>query len=233
MNRFLHYQLRTTDVPAAQAFYSSILGEGVADIELLPKPALERGAPAHWLGHIGVEDVDQAVRAFVERGAMQLGPALPARGGGKVAVFRDPGGAVVALASRAMAEASLPKPQVIWHQLHATNVSRTAAAYCELFGWHVAGQRDHGEHGLHQEFAWRAGDPCVGSAVDVAGRPGVHSHWLFHFQVPSLEVAVAKVRDAGGTVIGPTPLENGDRVAMCEDPQGAAFMLHERSRAAS
>jgi predicted enzyme related to lactoylglutathione lyase len=229
MNRFFHYQLRTTDVPAAKAFYASLLGEGVADIEPLPKQAIEHGAPAHWLGHIGVDDVEQAARAFAERGATQLGPVVPARGGGKVAVFRDPGGAVVALASRTTANHPSPKPDVIWHQLHAGNVSQTASTYCDLFGWHVAGQRDHGEHGVHREFAWGPGDPCIGSAVDVAGRSGVHSHWLFHFQVPSLEAAVAKVRSAGGVVLEPTKLENGDRLAMCEDPQGAAFMLHATS----
>ncbi|RYZ02148.1 MAG: hypothetical protein EOO73_33035 [Myxococcales bacterium] len=233
MNQFFHYQLRTTDVPAAKAFYASILGEGVADIEPLPKQAIERGAPAHWLGHIAVEDFEQAVRAFVDRGAMQLGPVVPARGGGKVAVFRDPGGAVVALASDANGAQGAPKPDVVWHQLLAGNVSQTASTYCDLFGWHVAGQRDHGEHGVHQEFAWRQGDACVGSAVDVAGRAGVHSHWLFHFQVPSLEAAAAKVKSAGGVVLAPTKLENGDRLAMCEDPQGAAFMLHEPANAPS
>ena len=227
MNRFFHYQLRTTDLPAANAFYASLLGEGVADIEALPKQAIERGAPAHWLGLIGVEDLEPALRAFLERGATQLGPIVPVRGGGKAAVFRDPGGAVVALASKATSDHASPKPDVIWHQLNAANVSQTVSAYCDLFGWSVAGQRDHGEHGVHQEFAWSPGEPCVGSAVDIAGRAGIHSHWLFHFQVPSLEAAVAKVRNAGGLVLRPTKLENGDRVAMCEDPQGAAFMLHE------
>lgn len=37
--------------------------------------------------------------------------------------------------------------------------------------------------------------------------------------------AVRPVRDAGGVVLGPFPLPCGERVAVCDDPQGAAFAL--------
>jgi len=36
------------------------------------------------------------------------------------------------------------------------------------------------------------------------------------------------VRAAGGLVLDPVTLPNGDRVAVCDDPQGAAFALHAR-----
>jgi len=229
MNRFFRYQLRTSDVAGARAFYAPILGDAVADISPLPPQAIERGAPAHWLGQLAVEHVEQAARSFTDGGAVQLGPWVSAPGGGKLAVFRDPGGAVVALASGVTDLAPL-QPKVIWHQLNAANASQTASVYCELFGWQLAAERDHGEHGLHRELAWQAGEPSFGSVVDIAGRPGVHPHWLFHFQVPSLELAIAHVRGGGGTVLGPTQLASGALIAMCEDPQGAAFMLHEPRR---
>ena len=61
------------------------------------------------------------------------------------------------------------------------------------------------------------------------GRPGVHPHWLFHFPVSELEAAVHQVRAAGRVVLGPFTLPGGERVAVCEDGQGAAFGLRASS----
>jgi len=73
--RFCRVQLRTTDVASARAFYAAVLGDGVAtDIVPLPDEAAARGAPPHWLGHIGVDDVDASARAFVERRAARPRP---------------------------------------------------------------------------------------------------------------------------------------------------------------
>ena len=63
--------------------------------------------------------------------------------------------------------------------------------------------------------------------ADIAGRPGVHPHWLFHFRVAALEPALAAVRAAGGLVLDPLTLPNGARIAVCDDAQGAAFALQE------
>ena len=227
MNRFRRYQLRTTDVPAARIFYNSIFGDDITAIQSLPAHAKERGAPAHWLGFIDVENVERAVAAFIEQGAMQLGPTFPNPGGGQSALCRDPGGAVVALSSADTPAVQGKSPDVIWHQLFSSHIDQTAAAYCALLGWQLGQKHSHFEHGTHQEFAWQPGNNSVGSVADVTQHRGVHAHWLFHFRIASLEQALARVREAGGVVIGPTMLDNGDRIAMCEDPQGAAFMLHE------
>jgi len=47
-----------------------------ADISVatLPEPARARGAPAHWLGHVGVADVDATADRIVALGGEQLGP---------------------------------------------------------------------------------------------------------------------------------------------------------------
>jgi predicted enzyme related to lactoylglutathione lyase len=66
----------------------------------------------------------------------------------------------------------------------------------------------------------------------VEGRPHVHPHWLFFFAVASLDVAVERVRTHGGQVLGPLEVQNGARVAVCDDAQGAAFGLIEPNDAA-
>jgi predicted enzyme related to lactoylglutathione lyase len=224
MTRFCRFELRTTNVAAARAFYATVLGEGGADIVPLPEAAAARGAPAHWLGHLGVDDVEGAACAFVERGAARLGPTRPTVDGGEVAIVHDPGGAVVAVATPPSAPA---RANVVWHQLHTTDLARATASYRELFGWQLTDRLDLGALGVHQQFAWYAGGASVGSMADTAGLPGVHPHWLFHFRVAALEPALVAVRAAGGVVIGPTVLPGGHRIAVCDDPQGAAFALRE------
>ena len=61
MPKFCRYVLRTTDVEGASTFYGDLLGarfwaDGINVVQLPPAVAA-RGAPAHWLGYIGVDDV--------------------------------------------------------------------------------------------------------------------------------------------------------------------------------
>ena len=94
-------------------------------------------------------------------------------------------------------------------------------------GWQLTDAVDLGPQGRHHQFAWSPGGPSVGTMADIAGRPGVHPHWLFHFRVAALEPALATVRAAGGLVLDPVTLPSGARIAVCDDAQGAAFALQE------
>jgi predicted enzyme related to lactoylglutathione lyase len=221
-SRFCRYELRTTAVEAARRFYQAVLdGAAVDAITELPAPAVARGAPPHWLGHIAAGEIggaEAAARQFAARGAERLGPQ-----GGGMSILRDPGGAVVALT-----DADGPsRAHVVWHQLHANNAARTAAHYVELFGWALTERIDLATLGTHQAFAWRAGEHSVGAISDVAGRPETHTHWLFYFAVESLDAALAAVLAHGGKVLGPFDLPSGARIAACDDPHGAAFGLME------
>jgi hypothetical protein len=227
MTRFCRYELRTTNVAAARTFYAALLGEGGADIVSLPEEAARRGAPAHWLGHLGVDDVECAAGAFVERGSMRLGPTRPTADGGVVAIIRDPGSATVALATQ---PAAPPRGDVVWHSLNTADLGRATACYGELCGWQLTDPLDLGALGVHRRFAWHAGGASVGSMADIAGRPGVHPHWLFHFGVAALDPALETVRAAGGVVVASLVLPDGTRIAVCDDPQGAAFALNEVPR---
>lgn len=222
--RFCRYQLRTTDVSAARAFYRSLLGGVELDIQALPPAAAARGAGSHWLGHLGVGDVERATAAFVERGAARLGPTRTTDDGGEVAIVRDPGGAMVALATPPSSPAA---PEVVWHQLLTTDLARATADYRELFGWRLTERLELGPLGIHQQFSWGPEDASVGSMNDIAGLPGAHPHWLFHIRVAALESALATVGSAGGVLVSHIVLPSGARVAVCDDPQGAAIALRE------
>lgn len=222
--RFSRYLLRTTDVEAAAAFYDAVLDHRGDGILPLHESAIARGARPHWLGHVQVGHggaVDTMITRFVERGAMHLGPPP---GVADFAIFRDAGGAIVAVTGNAAESSS----RVVWHQLSTLDPQRAAANYSALFGWSFAeNEIDLGTLGRHRRFAFDAGESFIGQVSGIEGRPEVHAHWLFFFAVPSLDLAVDRVRTKEGTVLGPIEFSNGARVAVCEDPQGAAFGLIE------
>jgi uncharacterized protein len=224
MIKFCRFDLRTTDAVGARDFYARILGHERSVIWPLHEQALARGARPHWLGTLGVEDAERQVAAFVERGATRLGPTPPMSDGGQGVVLRDPGGALLAVAPRSGGNT---ETGVVWHVLNTSNAAQAKRNYVEQFAWEPADCIDLGAHGVFQQFAWCAGGESVGAIGDIAERPGVQPHWLFFFEVVALDPSIAAVRAAGGSVIEPSTLPNGQRVCVCDDPQGAAFALWE------
>jgi uncharacterized protein len=233
MTRFFRYDLRTTDVAGARAFYTAVLRSDDATIFQLHEQAIARGARPHWLGYLQVDDVDDSASAFAMRGATLLGPKWVNPEGLEAAVMRDPGGAVVALAKppsarTPFANASAPGASatgVGWRLLHTADVERAKANYGDLFGWAFDPPLDLGSLGIFHPFSWTPGEPLVGAMSDISQRRGVHAHWLFHFTVPALEPALDAVDTGGGTIVARVLVPNGDHIAVCDDPQGAAFAL--------
>jgi uncharacterized protein len=234
---FCRYDLRTTDPDAARFFYSEVVGldfggapslqePSMLAVWLLHEQARARGAPSHWLGQIGVTDLDATLRRLVELGSERLGPTVQTNDGTAYATLRDPLGAVVAV--RASTRRPSDEP-VTWHQLHTRDLDRAWAVYSELFGWtHTETFAAADPVGGHRMFAWDGSDKSVGSMANTARWPGVHAHWMFYFPVADLEAKVAQVQAQGGRVLASgTTLPNGDRLAPCEDPQGAAFGLRQ------
>ena len=237
--RFQALELRTTNLAAAAAFYGRVLGmrvEGQGDdarlvrdggpcsfLSLLPEAARLRGAPPHWLGHLGVDDVARASEAFVRAGAERLGPVRTV--GGTAAVgLRDPGGAPFAVRSRIEATSAAP---AAWHELHTTDLAQMFAFYSDHLGWSRGGTIDLGpELGVYQRFAFAAGELDAGGMVASAGKRGTSPHWEFYFATPDLDRALDAVRSLGGNVHqGPHRVPSGDLIAACHDAQGAAFGL--------
>lgn len=221
MTSFVRYRLRTTHVEAARAFYDAILEEGAGEVFPLDEQALARGARPHWLGHLAVPHVVETATAFVAHGAMQLGPTIATAEAGMVAVVRDPGGAVVAFTDGPPA----PRGDVVWHLLNTNDRARAVATYRDVLGMSVREPKDLGALGTFEDFAWAPDGPDVGSITDVSGKPGRHAHWLFQFRVRELDRKLDRVRAAGGLVLEPFVLASGERLAVCDDPQGGAFSL--------
>lgn len=232
---FCRYDLRTTDPDAARRFYSDVVGLDFEADETsclavwpLHEQARARGAPPHWLGSVAVDDIETKLRRLVETGSERLGPSVVARDGSTFASVRDPSGAVFAVRQGARPSRSVP---VAWHQLHTRDVDAAWQLYSELFGWRPTETFDAPDLvGGHRMFAWPGASVSVGSVANTARWAGVHPHWLFYFQVPDLDAALARAHASGARPASrPFVLPNGARLVPCDDPQGAAFGIYELS----
>ncbi len=68
------------------------------------------------------------------------------------------------------------------------------------------------------------GDARIGAMMQQGeGQP---KGWLFHFRVPNIDEAVARVKAGGGKVhAGPMDVPGGDKVIVASDPEGVPFGL--------
>jgi uncharacterized protein len=240
------YELLTTDLDRAAAFHREVLGWEVdtwgaedyrvlsaggrlaGGLRRLPEQARQRGAPANWLGHVRVADVEATVRTVETGGGMQLGPVQEIAGVGRHAVMRDGQRAVFGVLAAAAALPAVSGPMV-WSELHTTDREAAWRLYGALFGWRQVDSHQVPPFGTYLRFATADDAPPSGGMLQSAGAQGISTHWLAYAAVAGLDEALERVRAGGGTVIaGPTELATGERIAQLEDPQGAALGLRQR-----
>jgi uncharacterized protein len=249
--RFVWYELMTTDVKAAEAFYTKVVGwglqtyqgagtpyvtwmrgkEGVGGLMELPEEARKMGAPPNWMAYVGVPSVDSAVIQATQAGARVLVPAQDIPTVGRFAVLADPHGAVLAVftpGSDAPGRDTAPQVgEFSWHELVTTDHAAALAFYSALFGWESTGTSDMGPMGIYQMFG-RKGRTLGGMFNKPADMPAP-PHWLLYVRVKDVRMAAELVKALGGQVLmGPVEVPGEDWIVQCLDPQGAVFALHER-----
>ena len=243
---FAWYELLTTDVAGASAFYSEVVGwiaKDASTSELaytvlaasavpvsglmdLPEEGRRLGATPRWLGYVAVDDMDATAKQIERRGGAVLLPPTDSNIG-RVSVVADPQRATFALVSGLTFGERQPGGladlgRVGWHELLAQDRNKIFDFYGELFGWQKA-EGEPGQEGLYQLFS--AGGQTIGGML--TKMPSVQqSCWLYYFNVDDIDEAARRVNAGGGHVLqGPIELSDGCWIARCVDPQGALFAL--------
>jgi predicted enzyme related to lactoylglutathione lyase len=109
-----------------------------------------------------------------------------------------------------------------WIDTTQPDPEAAARFYGELFGWEVADVMPPGSEGRY--FIGRlAGGDAAGIGSQPQEGPAV---WNSYVWVQDADATVAKVRDAGGSVLRePQDVGSSGRMAVCADPEGAAYCL--------
>jgi predicted enzyme related to lactoylglutathione lyase len=244
---FLWYELMTTDIEAAKAFYAKVVGWGTRDASMrgtayilftvgeasvsglmfLPEDARRMGAKPRWIGYVGVNDVDATADRIKQLGGAVYVPPTDVPNVSRFSVFADPQMATLALLKWLTpgpeGPAELGNPgRVGWHELLAADWKKAFAFYGELFDWQRA-NADIGPTGTYQLFS-AAGQTIGGMFTKPPMVP--IPFWLYYFNVDDIEAAAERVKAGGGQILeGPLEVPGGRRVARCADPQGAMFAL--------
>jgi predicted enzyme related to lactoylglutathione lyase len=246
IGRFAWYELITTDIAGAKAFYAEVVGWGVQDASMpnltynlftadgasvsglmdLPEHARRMGATPRWMGYVGVGDVDVTADRIKRLGGAVYVPPTDSNIG-RISVVADPQTATLALVKDLKPgqrkPAELGKPgHVGWHELLAADGEKAFVFYRDLFGWQKAAT-DIGPTETYQFFS--CGGQTIGGMFTKRPQDPL-PFWLYYFNVSDIDAAAERVKTGGGEVFtGPIELPSGSWIARCRDPQGAAFAL--------
>ena len=244
--RFAWYELLTTDVAAASAFYGKVVGwdakdastSGLAytvvsagDVPLgglmeLPEEGRRLGATPRWLGYVAVDGINATASQIARRGGAVLLPPTDSNIG-RVSVVADPQKATFALVDGLTYGSRQPGAldelgHVGWHELLAQDRNTVFDFYGELFGWQKdAADADPSD--FYHLFS-AAGQAIGGMLTKLPSVP--QPCWLYYFNVDDISAAAERVNAGGGRMLqGPIELSDGCWIARCVDPQGALFAL--------
>jgi predicted enzyme related to lactoylglutathione lyase len=240
----------TTDIESAKAFYANVLGWASRDAPAagfaydlftigdtpfagllsLPEHARRMGVTPHWIGYVGVDDVDAAVNRIKQLGGAVRVLPTDVPNISRFAVIADPQMATLALVGGQKPDharsAKLGAPgRVGWHELLAADWEKALPFYGELFGW-KKGSAHVGAMGTYQQFS--AGGETIGGMFTKPPTLPL-PFWLYYFNVVNIEAAVNLVEANGGQILyGPIAVPGGAWIAHCTDPRGAIFALLDR-----
>jgi len=241
IGRFVWHDHVSNDPDKARAFYSELLGweTEVFEVGEIVYPMIkvnetthggfgpaQGGAPPHWLGHIGIEDVDETVAQAEGAGGSVLAPPMDIPEVGRMAVMRDPQGAVFSVFSSASDDWTPTEGVFVWDELHTTDVEGAKAFYGEVIGW-SANDMDMGEGFTYTMFE-SGGEQRAGCMTIM--QPEMPPNWLTYIGTDDVDATCTRAEELGAQkLMGPMDIPGVGRSAVLTDPTGAVFALFKPS----
>jgi len=250
LGRPLWYELMTSDMKAAEAFYQTVVGWKTSPFEgagqpytmfnrsgdvsvagMMTKPD-EVKAPPFWAMYVGVPKLEEAASHIKRLGGREHTEVIEVPNVGRMQMMADPQGAAFYIYEPSGAE-QRPEgaPEVgeaSWHELLTTDWQAAMKFYQQVFGWQPSEAMDMGPMGTYQMFNRPHG--MIGGMMNKPPEmANVPPNWQIYFRVPDVHAAVERIKANGGRILnGPMEVPGGDWVVNAMDPQGAAFGLHAR-----
>ena len=253
LGRPLWYELMTTDMKGAEAFYKTVVGWTSAPFEGSPHPyamfnrsgkvpvagvmVTPEGmkAPPFWAMYVGVPHLEEAAAHIKRLGGSSCSPVIEVPTVGRMQMTKDPQGAAFYIYEPATAEqrpeGAAEVGEASWHELMTTDADAAMKFYSEVFGWQPSEALDMGSLGKYQMFNRPHG--MIGGIMNKPPEmANVPPNWQIYFRVPEINAAIERIKANGGQILnGPMEVPGGDWVVNAMDPQGAAFALHARKAA--
>lgn len=247
------FELSSTDPGASKAFYAAVFGWSSEDIDMgemgiycslknangtvaalwqMPAEQQAAGVPSYWGVYFQVADADASTAAALADGAELLVPVMEVGGHGRMAVLRDPTGAVFNLwqstSSGGGQMAMFEDHAIGWVELATRDSARAADFYSKLLGWSLRGSdMPMPEDSSYTHYT--IGETQYGGILQMnAMWEGIAPSWAIYVLVPDVDACLVQAIDAGGKVVVPAFDAAGvGRIAMIADPTGAnCYVIH-------
>jgi predicted enzyme related to lactoylglutathione lyase len=239
-------ELMTTDQEGARKFYSALFGWESADMPMgekeiytifklggrdvgalctIRKEQRDQGVPPNWQSYVTVENADAAAQKATSLGGTVLMAPFDVMEHGRMAVIRDPQGAVFCVWQANKNPGATVLNEVgalVWTELATTDTKAASQFYTSLFPWKANPMEGPGEY---TRFL-RADGNGAGGMMPMAPGQNMPPYWLPYFNVQDCAATVEKGKSLGGRVImGPHSVPTVGTFAIFMDPQGAAFAV--------
>lgn len=240
-------ELHTSDVRAAKDVYSALFGWDLEDVPIgegnvyvmahlngdnvaamYEQGEREAGVPPHWASYVTVESADDSAAKARDLGATVLMEPFDVMEAGRMAVIRDPTGAIFQVWE---ARDSIGATRVndlgclTWNDLSTTDPEAAQAFYSGLFGWDFEKMSPDYDYWVIQNGDRPGGGVRRQEEQEVAD--GTPPNWMPYFHVESLDGSIDEIEELGGGCIVPPRQLPAGRISVVRDPQGAVFALWE------
>ena len=188
------------------------------------------GAPAHWVGHVLVDDADAAAGRVEEAGGSIVAPPMDIPEVGRMVFVTDPQGAVLSLYAPA-GELTPSQGVFVWDELVTTDVEGAKRFYGEVVGWESR-DMDMGNNFIYTIFS-SGGTDRGGCMRQPSGAEGAPPAWLTYLGTDDVDGSFERARSLGVTTVfmEPTDVPTVGRLAVFADPSGAVVGLFDPAEA--
>jgi len=244
---FCWVELATTNGQAAKTFYTQLFGwdyvdnpvgpdmiytmlklngKDVGALYQMPSEMRAQGIPPNWLNYVSVTSADETAEKAKAAGATLLKDPFDVFTVGRMAVVKDPTGAVFALwqagTHKGAGIYNVPN-SFCWNELGTTDTQKAGEFYSKLFGW----TRTTQNFGPMEYTIFNNGDKGAGGMYKITPEMGnIPPHWLTYFAVDDCDAKVKKATELGASVMKPADdIPGVGRFAILQDPQAAVFAI--------
>jgi predicted enzyme related to lactoylglutathione lyase len=185
----------------------------------------EREGPSHWRSYLAVDSADDMARKALELDADVLAEPFDVFDIGRMAMLRDPSGAMIALwePKTHVGVGRTGEPGALcWNELLTRDVEGAAAFYSGLFGWDVRTM----DFGGSSYTVFEGPEGPLAGMIAMPDPADAAPNWLPYFGVPDTDDRARAAKIAGGQIyVAPADAPGVGRFAVLGDPQGAVVAI--------
>ncbi|MBH0780296.1 VOC family protein [Nocardia bovistercoris] len=206
--------------PAETGYYTLCLLRGEPVAALAPNP--DPDATAFWWNlYFATDDCDAAVERVTSSGGTVAVPPEDVMDQGRLAIVLDPTGAQFGLwqGKAHIGARIVDEPgSIVWSELATARADAAREFYTAVFDFTLEPMS-----GFDYTVLRRPDGHPIGG---IQGEPSAAAtYWSTYFEVEDTDAALARVTEAGGTVVLTAKDTPFGRIAVARDPFGADFTL--------